>query len=141
MKIVINLPHVFTKEASTVANARALRPLLDCMVALNIGYLRDFSTPHIYKAGVVYGRTTWWEPIPAIIERGYGDCKSLAPWLIAQYVLAGKAAEPVFRWVLNPQGHRDFHILVQTDAGFEDPSKVLGMGKNENAKPATGKIR
>lgn len=135
MKIVFNLPHVFHQNASTQENARALKALLDALVALDIAYLLEHpKTPHIYKAGVVYGRTTWWEPIPAIIQRGFGDCKSLASWLVAHYRVSGIDAKPVFRWVKNAMGNRDFHILVQTEKGFEDPSKVLGMGANENAR-------
>jgi len=50
--------------------------------------------------------------------------------LIAEYTLRGIPAKPVFRW--NPRGDsKDFHILVQTYSGFEDPSRHLGMGKNE----------
>jgi hypothetical protein len=134
MRIVFNLPHVFLSGSSSVENARALRSLLDCMVQLNVSYLKDNKAPTIYKAGVVYARTQWWEPIPAVIERGYGDCKSLAPWLIAQYRKAYIPCEPVFRWVKKPDGGTDYHILVQTENGFEDPSRILGMGKNENAR-------
>lgn len=83
---------------------------------------------------MTYARTQVWEPIPALYKRGYGDCKSLTAALIAQYRLAGKKARPVFRFVPRPDGGTDYHILVQTERGFEDPSKVLGMGKNEVAK-------
>jgi hypothetical protein len=84
---------------------------------------------------VVYGRTKLWEPIPALYQRGYGDCKSLTAALIAQYRKKRIACEPVFRWVRKPerQGETDYHILVHTDKGFEDPSKVLGMGADENS--------
>lgn len=140
MQITFNLPHVFRppRRASElnqlhIDNAYALRALLDCLVNLNLAHLRYHSCKPLYQSGVVYGRTVWWEPIPALYMRQYGDCKSLATALIAEYRMSGIAANPVFRWVRNGGDGHDFHILVQTDSGYEDPSKVLGMGKDENA--------
>jgi len=83
---------------------------------------------------VRYGRTKLWEPIPALYARGYGDCKSVATARIAELRRQGIEAKPVFRWVERPGGIRDFHILVQKGDEFEDPSKILGMGKDENAR-------
>lgn len=102
------------------------------LVNIDRTYIRRHSTPLIYNSGVRYGRTTLWEPIPAVIARGYGDCKSLAPWLIAQYLEKGTPAKPVFRFMTTPKGQQ-YHILVQTVGGWEDPSRALGMGRNENA--------
>ena len=115
-------------------NAYALRILLDCLVALNRAYLRTHAVPTLYRSGVRYGRTVEWDPIPALYQRGYGDCKSLAAAYIAELRGRGETADPVFRWVKNAEGGTDFHILVHTFRGFEDPSKVLGMGADENAR-------
>jgi len=144
MQIVYNLPHVFTPDSNPgdvlsrmqkeEDNAYALRALLDCLVNLNLGYLMCHPARPLYQSGVTYGRTLWWEPIPALYQRGYGDCKSLAAALIAQYRRAGVSASPVFRF--RPRERRDgndFHILVQTRSGWEDPSKILGMGADETA--------
>lgn len=137
-----NLSHVFQPDTPSAENAEALRVLLECMVGLNMSYLKRHTTRPIYQAGVRYGRTKEWEPIPSILARRTGDCKSLAPWLIAQYRLAGIQAEPAFRFYKNPQtAYPDFHILVElppVKAGapstYEDPSRILGMGRNENAR-------
>jgi hypothetical protein len=141
MEILFSLPHVFSGPASPadpelahVDNACALRVLLDALIGLNLAYMRFHQCKPLYKAGVRYGRTQEWECIPALYRRRYGDCKSLAAALIAQYRLAGVQADPVFRWVVNDDGGTDYHILVQTNTGFEDPSKVLGMGKDECAR-------
>jgi hypothetical protein len=144
MQIIFNLPHVFRPSVSDademqlhVDNAYALRSLLECMVELNIGYMKFHNCPPLYQSGVRYGRTIWWEPIPALYQRRRGDCKSLATALIAQYRMQGIGADPVFRFVMNGEGGidgTDFHILVQNEDGFEDPSKVLGMGQDENAR-------
>ena len=134
MQITFSLPHVFNEKSNSVDNAYALRVLLDCLIDLNQAFLLNHPAPSLYRSGVVYGRTTVWDSIPALYKRGYGDCKSLTAALIAQYRRAGVECEPVFRWVKNAAGGSDFHILVQTASGFEDPSKVLGMGKNENAR-------
>lgn len=135
MQITLDLPHVFFPGSNSEDNAYALRALLDCLITLNRAYLRNHAAEvkPLYQSGVVYGRTQVWDTIPALYARGYGDCKSLTAALIAEYREKGIACNPVFRWIQRPNGVRDFHILVQRGNEFEDPSKVLGMGKNENA--------
>lgn len=129
--------HWFEPDTSPVENAYALRALLDCLISLNEAYLKhNPKTPPLYKSGVYYERVDEWMPIPALYELGYGDCKSLACALVAEYRAAGIACDATFRWIVRPNTPeivRDFHILVEVAPGmhFEDPSKVLGMGKNE----------
>lgn len=132
MQITFDLPHVFFPGSSSEENAYALRALLDCLITLNRAYLRNHAVPALYRSGVVYGRTKVWDTIPALYQRGYGDCKSLSAALIAEYREQGIECQPVFRWVQRANGVKDFHILVQRGNVFEDPSKQLGMGKNEN---------
>jgi len=139
MIIPFNFVHVFHPEASPVENALVLRRLLDCLTGLNVDYLQHHrDTPALYKSGVRYRRQECWECIPTLFERKWGDCKSLACALAAEYIMTGIPARTVFRWKVNQEpGGNDwtmFHILVQCPGGFEDPSKVLGMGKDENAK-------
>lgn len=134
MQITFNLPHVFNPSSSPLDNAYALRALLDCLINLDLAFLRLHPAPPLYKAGVRYDRTSWWETIPALYARKFGDCKSLSAALIAQYRRSRIPAEPVFRFVTNTDGSTDYHILVQCPSGFEDPSKVLGMGADENAR-------
>jgi hypothetical protein len=135
MQITFDLPHVFFPGSHSEDNAYALRALLDCLITLNRAYLRNHAATvkPLYQSGVVYGRTQVWDTIPALYQRGYGDCKSLSAALIAEYREQGKQCSPVFRWVERSNGVKDFHILVQCGDTFEDPSKVLGMGANENA--------
>lgn len=134
MQITFNLPHVFNSASSAEDNARALRALMECLVSINLAYLKSNpSTPPLYRSGVRYFRTLWWEAIPALYASQRGDCKSLSAALIAQYRIRGLGAKPVFRFVKNSRsGGTDYHILVQTERGYEDPSKVLGMGEDEN---------
>jgi len=141
MQITFELPHVFSPSASAEENAYALRALLDCLINLNVAYLRSMvrkgvAVPPLYQSGVVYGRTTVWDTLPALYLRRYGDCKSLSAALIAQYRMRGIKADPVFRFNPRKDGSKalDFHILVQLGNGtYEDPSKRLGMGTNELA--------
>ena len=135
MQITFNLPHVFSGESSNdTENAETLRALLDLMVHLNVDYLETHpQTPSLYRSGVVYARTTWWEPIPALYARKKGDCKSLATARVAELLLAGVPAKVVFRFVRSSERGLLYHVLVQTPSGFEDPSKILGMGQHENA--------
>lgn len=128
------LPNVFKPGVDPVDNAYALKALLDGLSEINSIYLKNHTAPKLYDSGVRYGRTELWEPIPALYERGYGDCKSLTAAMVAERQLRNRPAKPVFRY--NPRKDRtgtDYHILVVTENGYEDPSKVLGMGSNENA--------
>lgn len=135
MQITIDLPHVFNPSASAEENAYALRILLECMVSLNRAFLRKHTAPSLYESGVFYGRTKKWDTIPAMYLLGYGDCKSLATALIAQYRERGIPAQPVFRFFKDDNGKTHFHILVMRTiggrTGWEDPSRILGMGANE----------
>ena len=132
-RVTYNLPHVFYPGSSPTANAQALEKLLETLTEANVEYLRRNPTVRLYNSGVYYDRTTEWDSIPALYTRRYGDCKSLTCALVAEYRLQGLRAKAVFRHVMNSKGSYDFHILVRTPNGFEDPSKVLGMGSDENA--------
>jgi hypothetical protein len=154
LQITFDLPHVFSgMSQSKEENALALARLMQALVSLNEAYLLHHPARGLYQSGVVYRRTTVWDTIPALYARGYGDCKSLAAALVAQYragidpeskggqlVHGPIPAKCVFRWNPASQDVILFHILVQTppgfrtDTGYEDPSKRLGMGKNENAR-------
>jgi hypothetical protein len=124
-----------------------------CLISLNEAFLTYHPAPGLYRSGVRYGRTQIWDTIPALYTRRtpeipypHGDCKSLTAALVAQYRLGidpngvnnallpnGRMpAKAVFRWQRKPIRGTEFHILVQTPYGFEDPSKRLGMGSDEN---------
>lgn len=130
-----DLPNVFVRNADARNNSIALNALLEALTNINEIYLtRHPDTPHLYESGVRYGRTQLWEPIPALYARQSGDCKSLSAALIAEYRRARMNAKPVFRFKPRPNEKGiDYHILVLTARGWEDPSKALGMGQDENA--------
>jgi hypothetical protein len=137
MQIIYNVPQVFYPGSDKVLDAQALRALMNLLVVLNKQYIvecrrKGVGVPFLYKSGVRYDRTLWWEPIPALYDRTYGDCKSLTGAMVAQLQLRGINCEPVFRWVERENGAKDYHILVLLPNGtFEDPSKKLGMPVNE----------
>jgi hypothetical protein len=133
MEITFNFPHVFSPDSSSEEDAYVLRASLDYLITVDEVFRRYHSVPALYRSGVVYGRTKTWDSIPALYARGYGDCKSLASALIAEYHNMNIPAEPVFRWITRPDGFKDYHILVRGPNGYEDPSKILGMGKDELA--------
>jgi hypothetical protein len=133
--ITFGIKYAFGPGSDSVDNARALKALLEGLILLNRAYLIGHPAPNLYTSGVVYDRTTIWDTIPDLLHRGYGDCKSLSAYQIAMYRHRGIEALPVFRFFTNPDGSTDYHILVQTANGYECPSRVLGMGRNENQKP------
>lgn len=132
-------PSLFSPGSSELENARCLRVLLDALIDLNGAYLRHHTASPLYTSGVVYGRTITWDMLPVLYAKKLGDCKSLAAALIALARRDGISCEPVFRFKRKPDGSILYHILVQLrkpnrfGAFYEDPSKVLGMGKDENA--------
>jgi hypothetical protein len=145
-EVTFDLPEVFFPGSSRVKNSYALHALMHCLIALNLDFLKNrqsvITIPPLYDAGIVYDRTLVWDTIPALYSRKdvpgkrtgarrYGDCKSLTAALVAQYRMAGLWCVPVFRFL--PGETTLYHILAETDQGYEDPSKVLGMLKNENS--------
>jgi hypothetical protein len=127
--VIFNFPNILEANSEHTDNAKVIRACLDYLVYVNRMYLaRHPHTLPLYNSGVFYKRTQVWDSIPALYARGYGDCKSLASALVAQYLQNGIQAKPVHR--SSPRGVgtlSDYHVLVQTLDGFEDPSKVLGM--------------
>lgn len=137
MRITFNLPHVFHESASEVEDAETLQVMLEALIGVNRVYLRHHpDTKSLYRSGVVYGRTKEWESIPAAMARGVADCKTVTAWRIAELREKGVKCRPVFRFRVRRDGGKNVHILVAQDnqsADFwEDPSKVLGMGRDEN---------
>lgn len=157
MDLIYNVTYAFHEKADPLVNAYYLRAFIDALVAINIAVVRSEHPPFLYDSGVRYKRTHVWEPIPELylankvpirgnkpfyqpegVAGGVqgGDCKSLASALIAFYMVSGKPCQPTFRWARRGDGSGalDYHILVQTADGFEDPSKVLGMSMSDLAK-------
>lgn len=136
MEITFDLPHVFHPEASREENALCLQSLLEMLIQINMIYRQRHAVPELYRSGVRYAKTQKWLTIPALYRDRKGDCKSLTAALVAEYRLANVFARPVFRFIerKNGNGILDFHILVQTSTGFEDPSKMLGMPHSEIEK-------
>lgn len=135
MDICFHLEHVFNDLSTDVENSFVLRAMLDCLITINVAYLRRNSVSRLYRANVRYSKTQKWYPIPELYQRGAGDCKSLASALVAEYLVQGIKAKPVFRFQPHTNGNK-FHILVMVPGKngyaktlFEDPSKVLGMGR------------
>lgn len=128
MIIPIGLEFAFYPGSDHEINAKVLRATLLYLIAIDRIYLRhNPGTVPLYRSGVVYGRTEVWCSIPDVMSLGYGDCKSLTAWLIAERMEQGLQCNPVFRFIEKPNGQLAYHILVQTPEGFEDPSKFLGM--------------
>lgn len=87
-----------------------------------------------------------WSMIPNIIEQGGSDCKNLAAWRCAELRKRNIPCRPYMKWKRVPQGYTLYHVLVEyrnPDTGrypfpgervdeelMEDPSKILGMGRN-----------
>ncbi len=131
--VSFNSKNAFEPKASSVNDAVLLRALLEGLISANLGYLDYKSYPELFSTSIYYARTQVWDTIPGLLARGFGDCKSLTAYAIAFMRRQGTQAKPVFRWIQREGGFKDFHILVESELGYEDPSRILGMGNDENA--------
>lgn len=122
----------------------AIKPVLESLVLIDQMYLRAHRVPPLYRSGVRYmeepaneatlggalpQRIEEFAAIPAVIERGWGDCDDLSPWRCAELREHGEPAKIRIQWKRHPQtGQKLFHIVVRrADGSIEDPSLLLGM--------------
>lgn len=145
MKVLVNLSGETSRwlKQSRMLGL-AIKPILDALVTDDQLYLRVHHVPPIYESGVRYmeepvnqaklgGGPTYrveeFAAIPAVIERGWGDCDDLAPWRCAELRENGEAAKVRIQWKKNvASGQKLFHIVVRrADGRIEDPSLLLGM--------------
>lgn len=129
MIIPFNLPHVYCSGSSDEENAVVLRPLLECLVAIDMEYLQRHPTPPLRSSGVRYGRTYQWDCVPAVLAKRVADCKSLTAWDVAERRLRGEKAKPIFKVFPRRFGAPDFHIWTWTPSGEIDTSAELGMNQ------------
>lgn len=128
MRIPLYCGAVFHPGSPDEDDARALQCLMECLIEINLIYLKRYRTPQIEQSGLKYVRTEEWDSIPDLLNKGFGDCKSLTAFDVAQIRNSGNNAKPVFRMAVNPTNARkEFHILTQTGSGFRDMSKFFGM--------------
>lgn len=145
MKVLVNLTGDTTNWLVGSRNlALVIKHVLEMNVELNQEYLRLHKVPPLYRAGVRYmeeplnilklggspaERVEDFALIPAIIERGWGDCDDLAPWRCAELRKHGEHAKIRIQWKRHPQsGAKIYHVLVRRgDGSIEDPSLKLGM--------------
>jgi len=125
---------LFRRESERGYSEEVLGVLLRALSAANVAYLRRHPrTPALYEAGVRYRAEPFpreeWRGIAEVLRDRYGDCEDLACWRVAELVVRGVRAAPVFR-------HRQvrrlsvYHILVRhPDGTVEDPSALLGMNE------------
>jgi len=151
-QVAFQLGKAFSPGSSPRENARKLYALLGCLKAINLAYIQRRglvgvdaygSVVPTYDTPVYYDRTIVWDSIPALQARGYGDCKSLACAIGAEYEYRGYKTMPVHRYVRaedSDTGQMQYHILVLGPYGFEDMSKVKGMGYHENAAPLRQRV-
>lgn len=129
---------------------RAIQHLLDALVAIDLDFLQSRPQLPLLQLGqmrkVRYFRTRpvetpygtinepdHWRDIPQVLFQGYGDCKDLASWLTAEYLLQGIAAGTKILTGWAPDERRLYHVVVEyvdpQDGRVKtvDPSKLLGM--------------
>ena len=108
-------------------------PAVPDLLALALGGFVDLNQrllqlcpdiPALYASGVRYRRDAKLAAIPTILRRGWGDCKHLAPWRVAELRHAGERAHVRVCWTAPKMLHV---YVVRADGSIEDPSVFLGM--------------
>lgn len=145
MKVLVNLSGENSKWLSRARTlGLAIKPILEALVTVDQIYLRSHKVPPLYRSGVRYQnepvntahlggvdrthRIEEFAAIPAVIERGWGDCDDLAPWRVAELREHGERAKIRVYWKRQSNGHRLYHVVVRrADGTIEDPSAKLGM--------------
>lgn len=120
--------------------------LLEALTSLNCFYLTAHPRlPRLYESGVVYAVEPTHQQsvasseeriasIPEVLRLGWGDCDDLVCWLAAERrVRDGLPAKPLLVLEgVSPDGSHNWHCVVGYPNGAtEDPSEVLGMGRNQ----------
>lgn len=120
MRATLEIPHV---------GAAWYEQALEGLVRLDQAELSGASYPPLYDAGVKYKREPKevWRPASIVLKDGWGDCEDLVAWRVAECRLQGDAATArVYQ-----AGPKTWHTVVEhADGTIEDPSRILGMGKD-----------
>ncbi len=121
--------------------------LTDALAMVDLAYLRENpKTPKLYdlyQRGRVYYKempgqgqdklsTDPWFDIPRLLEVGYGDCKQLVAWRMAE-LLFDKSVPKISAYVTWKAHGRMiiYHVRMKYPNGLiECPSTILGMGQN-----------
>jgi hypothetical protein len=118
---------------SALAKVSIVRHLVEALIESNRIYLSENQAPSLYNSGVRY-RTCeqgcdWddWRDIPEVLRVGYGDCKDLVAWRVAELSLRGEWSEPVIHADIDRFGVPLYHVTLRRRSGIEDPSRLLGM--------------
>lgn len=145
MKVLVNISGENSKWlARSRTLGSAIKPILEALVIIDQLYIRTHKVPRLYDSRVRYEnepvntaklggidrryRIEDFAAIPAVIERGWGDCDDLAPWRCAELREAGEKAKIRIQWKRTRSGGKLFHIVVRREDGsIEDPCAKLGM--------------
>lgn len=81
--------------------------------------------------------------LPALLQRGKGDCNELVPMRLAELWRAGVAASPYLSRQERQGGGYSYHALIKylADGSSEDPSAILGMHGPDGIEARNEEIR
>lgn len=96
------------------------------------------SFPALYETGVRYERergTERWLVPSQVMAAGVGDCEDLAAWRCSELRMSGEDPAAIARVIRS--GPRTWHAVVERgDGSIEDPSRILGMGVDDEGSLA-----
>ena len=112
-----------------------LEGILEGLVLANCELMDRSALPPLYYSGVRYRRERSgrdkWQTCEQVYSNRSGDCEDLCAWRTAELRRRG---EDLAECIVRKAGPKMWHVLVlRADGSIEDPSRILGMGSDEDA--------
>ena len=131
-RVTFELSRALSPQVPAVEQLEPLQALVEALYRIDLEwYAATPDAPSVLSGVVEYvpdprGVERWLDA-GQLLERGRGDCKSIAAAVAAEWTLAGRRAMPL----VVPVGDElpDFHVVVVTldDGAKYDPCVPLGM--------------
>lgn len=154
MKALLSIALQGYRIGNTAQNGALTKSLLEgwfeAMTRTNVVWMRaNPRAPLLYRSGVRYRRdpermalgiSELWLDAPSILSRGYDDCEGLASFLAAELRTrspnsVGQQIRPaayVRLKTTRTPGLLHAQVYDPETNSFFDPSRALGMGKNQD---------
>lgn len=131
-RVTFELSRALSPEVPALEQIAPLQALAEALYVLDLDwYSATPDSPSVLGGAVRYVAdsrgTERWLDAGQLLARGYGDCKSIASAVAAEWTIAGIPSRPIV--VPTSEELPDFHVLVEvvaTGAKY-DPCLTLGM--------------
>lgn len=131
--LVLNLWSQKNKRGERYSIAAA-ESVLQGLANANVAAMRLYRLPSLYSSGVRYrreppGQREHWKAYPEILKTGFADCDDLSAARVGELIATGE--DPGAKVHIYRTSPVTLHaVVLRSNGTIEDPSRVLGMGRN-----------